>query len=489
MEKISTGIEGLDQILTGGYPKGKVILVKGSSGSGKTILTECFIQQALNHDYQVVAINTDEPITTPSSEQLKILDFFPRLSDEIIGEFEMDALLLRIKNSINQPQTVVVIDSLQNLFMGLETAKPAQCLMQLFQWCRDHHVTLLVTVCEEGVKGLNAAFEEYQADCIITLWQNIRNKLMTRFLRIKKYRHTTHGTNEYPFLITNEGISIVPITSINQVTQQVSEQRCSTGIADIDHMLGGGYFEGSSILISGESGTAKSILAGTIALSAVQEKKKVLFISYEESLSAYVMHIKSAGIDFEQALKSHMIHFKCLRSVEKGIEEHLIAIIDDIKKTKPKLVVIDPISSLIDLGSTSEVKSLLLRLVSYLEQTQVSLILTELLKAKDSHDKNHGPLFVSSVIDTWIKLLRVKSNGELNRALYIAKSRGTKTSKQMKEFHISPDGIQIETPYIGEGRVLFGSEKEQQRLIDKETLDALVIPPFLTALKSRGLSS
>lgn len=487
MQKISTGISGLDTILNGGYPKEKPTLLKGGPGCGKTIFCLLFAHSNILHNRHITYLTCDEPpelilqnmdhyglsgSAAVKEKKLTVLDFRPNLSDVVTGGFELDALFLRIQSSLSGKDPVLIIDSLQNLLIGLETENYKIDLLNIFTWCREHRVTLLVTASSGLIAEQDNYFEEYAADCVILLEQIIRNNLMTRVLRVLKMRGSSHGTNQYPFLLTGAGVSILPITD-TRLDKSKSIAYLSTGIAKLDQMFGGqGYFESSAIMISGTSGTAKSILGATLAASAAKQKKRVLYISFEESPSAFIGNVKSAGVDLDDPLIGKMLHIKSMRSIEMGLEEHLISIIANIDKTKPNLLIIDPITSLLDVGNNLEVKSLLIRLISYAKSKNITFIFNQFL-----HEYGEGQdvIPVSSLVDAWIKLGLVESNGEFYRSLHLVKSRGHATSNQLKEFYITNNGIVIEAPYIGEGGMIFGSKKSEKQVIDKKRKKLLAI--------------
>lgn len=479
MEKLPTGIGGLDAILQGGYPLGHPTLLKGGPGSGKTIFCQLFAAQCLAAGWHVSFITCDEPPSmliknmdaygfqaskAVDEDKLSMLDFCPNFSDQFVGEFELEAILLRVQTSFPGPKNILIIDSLQNLFMGLETENHTISLFKLLSWCREQNITLLCTGADNLGTGYDESFEEYASDCVILINQQVTEKLMTRYLRVLKYRGTGHGTNEYPFLLTQKGVSLFPITDVSLEKQQ-SSKRFSTGINKLDHMLGGGLIESSSIMISGSSGTAKSLISATISAKFSSDSIKTLHLSYEESAFKYIQNVKSIGIDLEPLVKNKSLFLKSTRSVELGLEEHLISIINLVDELQPGLLVIDPITSLLDMGTSTEVKSLLVRFISYLKNRNITLVLTELLKEENNYRSIIG---LSSLADTWIKLKQVESNGEFNRTVSIMKSRGSKTSRQIKEFKITNDGIRIENPYLGAGGMVFGSEKDERKMLDEQ---------------------
>ena len=317
--------------------------------------------------------------------------------------------------------------------------------------------------------------EEYAVDCVIHLSQNIEDHLMTRYLRVVKMRGAAHGTNEFPFSVTQNGISILPITA-TRLKDTDYTARVSTGVEGIDIMLGGkGYQRSSAVMLSGRSGSGKTIFAATMAKAVLERGQKVVFISFEESREALVLNLGSVGLNLSESIEVGNLLIHGTRAVEMGLEDHLISIIDLIDRESPELLILDPISALSDLGTSRQVKMLLVRFVSHVKDMGISFMFTELLP---DASEDYSSLAISSLADTWIRVRQVEDNGELNRLVNVVKSRGTKTSNQVKEFTITGQGIVIEEPYIGEGGMVVGAakaaritaevEKEKHKAIELE---------------------
>ncbi|KTD58117.1 DNA integration/recombination/inversion protein [Legionella sainthelensi] len=487
MQKVSTGIAGLDNILKGGYPKERPTLLKGGPGCGKTVFCLFFAYSNILNNRHVTYLTCDEPpelilknmdqyglsgSDANKNKKLAVLDFRPNLTDTVTGGFELDAILMRIQSSLSGEDPVVIIDSLQNLLISLGTPNYQIDLLSIFTWCKEHRVTLLVTAASGLITEKDNYFEEYAADCVILLEQLMCKKLMTRILRVLKMRNSAHGTNQYPFLLTETGVSILPITDTS-LTEQENLSYISTGIPVLDKMFGGqGYLESSSIMISGSSGTAKSILAATLAASAAKQQKRVLYVSFEESPINFISNVKSAGINLNEPVTNNMVSIHSLRTIEMGLEEHLITIITIIDEIKPRVLILDPITSFLDVGSSFEVKSILIRLISYAKLKNITFIFNQFVHEYLGYQ---DLIPASSLVDSWIKLGLIESNGEFNRTLQIVKSRGMATSNQMKEFHVTDNGIVIEDPYFGEGDMIFGSRKKEKQAIDKKKKELLAI--------------
>ncbi|MCG7987024.1 MAG: circadian clock protein KaiC [Candidatus Thiodiazotropha weberae] len=483
-QKISSGLRGLDTILNGGYPASSPTLLKGGPGTGKTVFSLGFAHAQLQQGGSAVIATCDESperlvgymdkfgmqgSAHLASGKLLILDFRPNLDETIVGEYDLSPILLRISYAIEKSNAeILVIDSLQNLMMGLGVTEPRKEILELFDWVREKGVTTLVTTSAAQDDLQPSLLEEYAVDCVIHLSQHLNNQLMTRYLRVLKMRGSAHGSNSYPFSLNHSGVSLLPITA-TRLDHRMMTDRVSTGIPRIDNMLGGeGYYKGASLMISGRSGSGKTIFANTMVHQVLQQGVKAIYVTFEESESDMIRNLQSVGIDLTEYCDSGQLLIHSGRAIEMGLEDHLITIIDLVDKTSPELLVLDPVSALIDMGSSQMVKMLMIRFISYIRELGSSLLLTELLP--DASD-DYSELAISSLVDTWFRLRQVESNGELNRLINVVKSRGTKTSNQVKEFTIGEKGIVIEDPYIGEGNLVVGSAKMSRVKQDQEEAD------------------
>ena len=479
--KIATGIKGLDSVLGGGYPAGSPILLRGSPGTGKTVFGLWFIYEQLKQGLSTILIACEEPPEKllnymdafgmkgseyHQSGKLTILDFRPNLRDQVDGDFSLTPILKRLSFALEKTHaSTLVLDSLQNLLWGLGVNHPGKELLELFDWVRERQVTTLTTMSMQPSRDDSNMLEEYSVDCVIYLSQNIEQRMMTRNLRVMKMRGSAHGTNEYPFALTARGVSLLPVTD-PQIIGEVDMNRVSTGIATLDEMLGGeGYFRGTTLIASGKAGCGKTILGFHFALAAIKAGQKVLFVSFEESQNLLQRNLLSVGLDLAKPLKQKQLVIHAARAVEKGLEDHLIEIMDLVTEVSADFVILDPISALIDLGSPSQVKMMMVRFVTNMKSRGTTLLMTELLSMGEDVASR---LMVSSLADSWLSLRQIESNGEFNRLISVIKSRGSKTSNQVKEFNITSQGIAIEEPYIGDGEVVVGSEKVARIALDEE---------------------
>ena len=478
LSKTPTGISGLDEITLGGIPKGRPTLVCGGPGCGKTLFAvEFLVKGATDYNEPGVFIAFEE-----KTEELTInvasLGFdleklqkekklridhvrIERSEIEETGEYDLDGLFIRLEYSINAIGAKrIVLDTIENLFAGLTNMGILRAeLRRLFLWLKEKGVTAIVTGEQGEGKLTRHGLEEYVSDCVILLDHRVINQISTRRLRIIKYRGSHHGTNEYPFLI-DKGISVLPVTSL-KLERKVSSKRIGTGIPSLDIMFGGkGYFRGSSILVSGTAGTGKTSIAASFVNQVCRQKERALYFAFEESPAQIIRNMQSIGLNLEPHIKKGLLKFNSTRPALQGLEMHLATMYKMVKEFKPTTVVLDPITNLVSVGLIVEVNSMLLRLIDYLQNEGITVMLTALMKIMDER-MDEG---VSSLVDAWIAVTDVESKGERNRLLYIMKSRGMKHSNKVREFLITDKGLQLVEIYLGPTGILLGSEREEQKL-------------------------
>ncbi len=460
LQKVPTGIEGLDEITNGGLPKGRTTLVCGGAGSGKTVMgMEFLVHGILDHGEPGVFMAFEENERDLAEnvasfgfdlEQLQkdgklAIDhvYIERSEIEETGEYDLEGLFVRLGNAVDTINAKrVVLDTIEVLFAGLRNQSVIRAeLRRLFRWLKDRGLTAIVTG-ERGDEGLSRyGLEEYVADCVILLDHRVTEQLSTRRLRIVKYRGTLHGTDEYPFLMGENGISVLPVTSVG-LNHPASTERISSGVADLDGMLAGkGFFRGSSILVSGTAGTGKSSLAMTFLKAACERGERALYFGFEESKDQLTRNMTSIGLDLQPWEKKDLLHFHTVRPSSLGLEAHLASIHQIIKQVKPKVVVLDPITNFIAVTEGGGIKSMLTRLVDFLKMQQITAMFTHLstlggrLEATDES--------VSSIMDSWLLLRDVEHDGRRSCAMYVLKSRGMAHSHEMREFLLTDAGIRL----------------------------------------------
>ncbi|WP_016951187.1 circadian clock protein KaiC [Anabaena sp. PCC 7108] len=476
LPKSPTGIQGLDEITGGGLPQGRPTLVCGAAGCGKTLMGIEFLLRGIT-EYAEPGVficfeeNPEELIQNVTSlgwdlEELIVnkqlaIDHIQIDPQEIIeaGSYDLEGLFLRIGLMVDEIKAKrIVLDTIETLFVGLSNAAVIRTeLRRLFNWLKQKGLTAIITG-EQGDKTLTRqGLEEYVSDCVIKLDQRIYEELATRRLQIIKYRGSRHGSNEYPFLITDDGISVLPITSVG-LEHQVTTERISSGIPRLDTMLGGkGFFRGSSILVTGTAGTGKSTIACYFAVETCRQRERCLYIALEEAPQQIMRNMRSIGLDLEPYVQQGLLNFQAFRPTANGLEMHLVNLHHWIQKFKPSTVVIDPMSNMILSGTLNQTKMFFMRLIDFLKSQQITVLLTNL-------NPGNGQIYqteigVSSLMDTWIDLRTLETNGERNRLLYLLKSRGMEHSNQVREFLITKQGVELLDVSLGQGNVLTGSAR------------------------------
>ena len=485
LPKALTGILGLDEITGGGLPRGRPTLVSGGAGSGKTLFAlEFLVRGATQHNEPGVFISFEEsiPDLTKNAASLGFdlaqlvadkklfLDHvsIPRSEFAETGEYDLDGLFIRIADAVQQVGARrVVLDTIEALFADLPNPGILRSeIRRLFGWLKEKGLTTVITAERDRPDRLTRhGIEEFVSDCVILLDHRMREEISTRRLRVVKYRGSTHGTNEYPFLIDEQGISVLPISSLG-LDHAAPEERISSGIARVDGMLGGkGFYRGSSILISGTSGTGKTSVTAHFVDAACRRGERCLFFAFEESPRQIVRNMRSIGIDLQPWLRKGLLLFQAARPTYGGIEEHLLVTHKRIGSFRPSVVVVDPVTNLIMVSTPNEVRSMLTRLVDFLKTEGITSIFTSLTEAGGSLEASE--VDISSLMDTWLLLRSVEVGGERNRALYVLKSRGMEHSNQIREFVLTNDGLRLLDVYLGAEGVLTGSARMSQEMREK----------------------
>jgi circadian clock protein KaiC len=488
LAKTPTGISGLDEITLGGLPKGRPTLVCGAAGCGKTLFAMEFLLRGAEQYGEHGVFMAFEETEQDLAQNVRSLGFdldrmvadnkiyvdhirVERSEIQETGEFDLEGLFLRLNLAIDTVGAKrVVLDTLESLFGGFTNQAILRAeLRRLFRWLKDKGVTAVITG-ERGEGQLTRqGLEEYVSDCVILLDHRVREQVSTRRLRIVKYRGSTHGTNEYPFLIDEDGIHVLPLTGL-QLNHEASSERISSGIPRLDAMLGGeGYYRGSSILVSGTAGTGKTSLSAHFANATCGRGERCLYLAFEESPAQLMRNMKSIGVDLAPWVKKGLLRLEASRPTLHGIEMHLATIHKKVNDFKPQVVIIDPISNFSSAGTPAEAEAMLLRLIDFLKSRQVTAMFVNLTGGGNAWERTD--VGVSSLIDTWILLRDIELAGERNRGIYVLKSRGMKHSNQIREFLITSEGIRLEEVYIGPEGVLTGSMRAAQE--DRERAAAV----------------
>ncbi|HCY88082.1 MAG TPA: KaiC 1 [Desulfobacteraceae bacterium] len=463
VKKSPTGIEGLDDITGGGLPAGRPTLLCGGAGSGKTLMAMEFIvkgismfkengvylsfEESKNELFDNVASLGFDMDVFDAQQHIFVREIDLGMHDFVeSGDYNLDGLFAQIEYGIDCVGAKrIVIDGIETLFSHFSRESIIRKeLKRIFRWLKGKGVTALITSEQGGTPGsiTRHGIEEYISDCVIILDHRITEQVATRRLHIQKYRGARHGTNEYPFLITDNGISVFPITA-TQLDHDASSQQVSTGIQKLDDMFRGGYYKGSSILITGTAGTGKSSLVSYFANAVCGDNEKCLYFAFEESARQIVRNMGSIGMDLQGFIDKGLLKIHAARPMLQGLEMHLLTMHEIIEKEQPSAVILDPVSNLDSIGSVLDVKLMFIRVIDYLKQNGITALYTALTPGDSMPEATD--VGISSIMDTWILLQNLERNGQRERSLYIMKSRGLGHSNKIRKFRISDNGIDIDT--------------------------------------------
>jgi len=475
LAKAPTGIAGLDEITGGGLPRGRTTLIVGSPGCGKTLLAMQFLtygarelgepgvclgfeETAEKLAANLSSLGVDLPSLTRRKKILVDHVWIDRKEIEETGEYNLDGLFVRLGHAVKTTGARrVVMDGIETLFAGLsDEAVLRSELRRLFAWLDDHNLTAIVTG-ERGDRTFTRhGLEEYIADCVILLDHRVTQEISTRRLRIVKYRGSSHGTDEYPFLIDDDGISLVPVTSL-ALAHRASTRRVSSGIASLDRMLGGkGFFRGSSVLVSGGAGAGKSSIAAKFANESCSRGETCLYFAFEESPSQIIRNMRSVGLGLDQWVRKDVLQFHAVRPTSTGLEAHLVSMQKLIAAVHPDVVVVDPLTSMFAGGDTHGTRLMFARLIDFLKVRQVTSLFTDLTLSAMEGGRGLSPHGVSSYMDTWIALSREdQADGSPGRALTVVKARGMAHSRELRELVVRSHKLDL-------GNVLAANHRPQE---------------------------
>jgi circadian clock protein KaiC len=479
LPKAFTGIQGLDEITVGGFPRGRPTLICGSAGAGKTLLAMEFLVRGATQYKEPGVFMAFEETAAELAQNVRSLGFdlealverkklavdYVRVERDQIdetGDYDLEGLFIRLASAIDKIGAKrVVLDTIENLFSGLQNEGILRAeLRRLFRWLKDKGVTAVITA-ERGEGQLTRhGLEEYVSDCVLLLDHRITDQVSTRRLRIVKYRGTAHGTNEYPFLIDESGFSVLPVTSLG-LQHQVSDERISTGIPRLDTMLDGkGFYRGSTILVSGTAGTGKTSLAAHFVDAACHRGERCLYFSFEESPGQLIRNMRSIGLKLDAWNRKNLLQFHSSRATFYGLEMHLAIIHKLVEEFQPQVVVLDPVGSLVQAGNQRDAHIVLIRLMDFLKMRGITAFLTNLTSGGEALERTD--VEISSLVDAWLFVRDIELGGERNRAMYVLKSRGMSHSNQLREFLLTDRGVDLLDVYIGPDGVLTGSSRLSQ---------------------------
>ncbi len=458
--KVPSGVEGFDEITAGGLPGGRPTLVCGGPGSGKTLFALGFLVYGARHGENGVFVTFEEAETDLISNAASLAHDVPalikakRLAIEYVrverseieetGEYDLEGLFIRLDQAIRSVGAKrIVLDTIESLFAGLANAGVLRAeLRRLFAWLKERGITAVITG-EAGVRTLTRqGLEEYVSDCVVFLDHRVTEQISTRRLRVVKYRGSSHGTNEYPFLIDRRGIVILPITSL-QLVHNVTSERISTGLSWLDEMFGGrGYYRGSSVLISGGAGTAKTSVAAQFLDAACRRGERAACFQFEESPAQYVRNMRSIGLDLDKWVQKGLLSIHAARPTLYGLEFHLATMHRDVDQIDPDVVVVDPLSSFTG-GTSGEINNMVMRLIDFLKGRNITALFTHLIQGSLSRQEDdvYTDIGVSSLMDTWILLKNAPPGARGGRRLSILKSRGMSHSAEERSFQLTDRAV------------------------------------------------
>src|SRR5205823_3289111 len=481
LAKAPTGIPGLDEITNGGLPRGRPTLICGGAGCGKTLLAmEFLVHGALEYDEPGIFMSFEETtddlaenaqslgfdLRRLSARRRLLLDYVQLERDKLTesGEYDLEGLFIRLGQAIETIHAKrVVLDTIEVLFSGLSDRLLVRAeWARLFRWLKTKRVTAIVTGERDGEHLTRHGLEAYVSDCVILLDQRVMEQSATRRLRILKYRGSAHGGNEMPFLIDDHGVSVLPITSLG-LAHQASSAHLSTGVAGLDAMFGKkGFFRGNSVLVSGTAGTGKSSVASHFAEAASQRGERCLYFAFEESPTQIARNMRSVGIDLEPWARRDLLRVHAQRPTALGLEAHLVTMHRLIDDWKPRVVVVDPVTNMIAVGTETEVKAMLARLIDFMKLRQITGLFTSLTEGGGAAERTD--LGVSSLMDVWMLLGNLEANGERNRTIQIVKARGMAHSNQVREFVMTDRGIVLlDVSRRADGSVAIGAARDARQ--------------------------
>ncbi len=487
LAKVATGIQGLDEITMGGLPRGRPTLISGGAGAGKTLFgLEFLVRGITQYNEPGVFMSFEESIPDLTVNTASLgFDLDRLVADKKLfvdhvhiernefaetGDYDLDGLFVRIADAIQRVGARrIVLDTIETLFGTLPNPGTLRAeIRRLFEWLKQKGLTTVITAeRDQPDKITRHGIEEFVSDCVIVLDHRTREEISTRRLRIVKYRGSTHGTNEYPFLIGDHGISVLPISSLG-LDHPAPTVRISSGIARLDTMLGDkGFYQGSSILVTGASGSGKSSIMAHFVDAACRRGERCLYLASEESPQQIVRNMRSIGIDLEPWINQGLLEFHAARPSYWGIEHHLLLVHNLIDRFKPRIVLMDPVTNLTVIGNQNEVRSMLTRLVDFLKTNGITAIFADLIVGGNPLETSG--VDVSSLMDSCLLLQTIEVGGERNRVLYVLKSRGMRHSNQIREFQLTDHGFQLLDTYLGPEGVLTGSARLSQEVREKAT--------------------
>jgi circadian clock protein KaiC len=485
VDKCPTGIAGLDEILSGGLPSGAPTLFSGGPGCGKTLFglefvirgAEKFGDRGVFLSFEETAEELARNVASCGIDLMKFVksgqiyvDYIqvdPR-QHQTAGEYDLEGLFIRLRHAIDSVKAKrIVIDSIEALFSGFEDSHVLRGeIGRLFRWLKSAGITAIITAEKGDGAFTRHGLEEYLADCVVFLDHRVSEEHSVRRLRVIKYRGANHATDEFPFLIDKDGIAVMPISSV-ELDYTAPRTRISSGVPGLDEMFdGGGFYCGSTVLVSGTAGTGKTTLATNFVHAAAKRGQRALYFAFEESPSQICRNMESIGLELDRWVKKGLLDFEAVRPTLTGLEGHLMRMLRCVDRFKPDVVVIDPLTNLLAVGRPAEVKAMLTRVIDHFKKAEITALFTSLTEGGNPIEATD--VGVSSLIDTWLLLRDIETQGERNRGLYVLKSRGMGHSNQIREFLITTNGVRLVDMYVSRDGALVGSARVARETFDRE---------------------
>jgi len=486
IEKAPTGIPGFDEITRGGLPCARVTLALGGPGTGKTVFA---LQTPVNgarayrepgifvafeeNTRQIVANAATFGWDVPALERERLFFLDARLSPAVVraGEFDISGMLAGLAAKVrDMGARRIVFDGIDVLLSLLDDpAAERREMYRLADWLREHKLTGLITGKaddREKPQTDRYGFMQFMVDAVILFQHRLADRVSLRTVRVLKYRGTGFGENEYPLVISGNGLDVATFGD-PMLRQEASTRRVSTGVERLDTMLGGGYYEGSGVLITGVPGTAKTTLAAACVNAACLRGDRALFVSFDEAVGPLVRNLRSVGIDLRRHIDAGLLDFYAIRTESRGAEEHLLDIKNRIGSCDPRVLVVDPISALGKTGGNIAASHASIRLLDFAKARGTTVVCTSLVHGNEPLEEATA-IQISTIADTWLHVAYLISGGERNRTLTVVKSRGMRHSNQVRELTLSDEGIGMADVYTAGGAVLVGTARWEREAEERE---------------------
>lgn len=502
--KAPTGITGLDEITGGGLPRGRTTLLVGGSGSGKTILALQYLVHGARRDEPGIFVAFEETParivanaetfgwSLPELQKEKTLYFMDaQPAPDLVqsGTFDLTGMLAALGAKSNEIGAKRIVFDALDIVLALlpDPAAQRREIYRLHAWLLAHELTGIVTLKAEsdgaGTIRQPFSFVQFMVDCAIVLNHAVVLGVSQRNLRVQKYRGSSFDENESPFLIGKGGFEVAVSRTLGRDQAAVTNERVSSGVDRLDTMLGGGYYRGASVLITGFPGTAKTTLSGAFAEAACKRGERTMFVSFDSDSNEVIRNLGSVGIQLERFVEDGSLNMVSARTITGSAETYLVRIKTLAKEHRARCLVVDPVSTLSKSGNELTAHSVAERLIDWSKAEGITLVCTSLLDEMSSQSEAGSPLQISTLADTWIHLNYLVQAGERNRGMSIIKSRGTAHSNQVRELILSDAGITVTDTYTAGGEVLMGTMRWEKESAERHASELAAVAAKLRSVK------